>query len=215
MRRLGTLLAPTCAVSLLLAAPALAANSHKGKVVEAGAGKLTMTAMAGENQYSQEVPPEAIILCDGKQCGLEDLKAAAEQGNADAQVSLGLMYASGTSVRQDDAEALKWFRKAAEQGHANAQYSLGLSYYEGKGVSGDDLEARKWFQKAAEQGHVAAQNNLGAMYRMGTGVKPDYAQARQWFRKAADQGDSAAQYSLGLMYERGEGVEQDRLEALK
>jgi len=76
MKRL-VLLASTCAVSLLLAAPVLAANSHKGKVVEAGGGKLTMTDMAGEHQDSHEVPAEATIRCGGKKCGLEDLKAGA------------------------------------------------------------------------------------------------------------------------------------------
>jgi hypothetical protein len=76
MKRL-VLLASTCAVSMLLAAPVLAANSHKGKVVEAGTGKLTMTDMEGKNQHTHEVPSEATILCGGKKCGLEDLKAEA------------------------------------------------------------------------------------------------------------------------------------------
>jgi hypothetical protein len=69
-----------CAVLALLlfvSAPALAANSHKGKVVEAGAGKSTMTDMAGKNQHTHEVPADATILCGGKKCGLEDLKAGA------------------------------------------------------------------------------------------------------------------------------------------
>jgi hypothetical protein len=75
MRRVGMLLASAFAVSLLLAAPALAANSHKGKVVEAGAGKLTMTDMEGKNQHTHEVPADATILCNGDKCGLEYLKA--------------------------------------------------------------------------------------------------------------------------------------------
>ncbi len=32
-------------------------------------------------------------------------------------------------VKQDYAEAFRWFTKAAEQGHADAQYNLGLMYY--------------------------------------------------------------------------------------
>jgi len=77
MRRVGTLLASTCAVSLLLAAPALAANSHKGKVVEAGGGKLTMTDMEGKNQHTHAVAVDATITCGGKKCGLEDRQAGA------------------------------------------------------------------------------------------------------------------------------------------
>ncbi|WP_277600823.1 tetratricopeptide repeat protein [Eikenella corrodens] len=53
----------------------------------------------------------------------------AEQGNADAQYNLGVMYDNGQGVRQDYAEAARWYRKAAEQGYAKAQYNLGSMYY--------------------------------------------------------------------------------------
>ena len=42
----------------------------------------------------------------------------ADQGDAQAQFNLGLMYANGRGVPQDAAQALTWFRKAAAQGHA-------------------------------------------------------------------------------------------------
>ena len=45
----------------------------------------------------------------------------AEQGNAEAQNNLGLMYHIGQGVRQDYAEALRWFRQAADQGVADAK----------------------------------------------------------------------------------------------
>ena len=47
-----------------------------------------------------------------------------EQGNVDAQLNLGDIYASGDGVPENLAEAVKWFRLAAEQGHADAQFSL-------------------------------------------------------------------------------------------
>ena len=62
---------------------------------------------------------------------------AAEQGNADAQSSLGLMYRKGDGVPQDYKTALKWYRLAAEQGYARAQSNLGVMYAEGKGVPQD------------------------------------------------------------------------------
>ncbi len=43
----------------------------------------------------------------------------ADQGDADAQYSLGVMYDLGQGVAQDDAEAVKWYRAAAEQGVAD------------------------------------------------------------------------------------------------
>ncbi|WP_048942598.1 tetratricopeptide repeat protein, partial [Haemophilus influenzae] len=70
----------------------------------------------------------------------------------------------GQGVKQDDFEAVKWYRKAAEQGDANAQAYLGLAYTEGRGVRQDYTEAVKWFRKAAEQGHANAQAILGFSY---------------------------------------------------
>ncbi|HHF4137034.1 TPA: tetratricopeptide repeat protein, partial [Haemophilus influenzae] len=55
----------------------------------------------------------------------------AEQGYAKAQFNLGVMYAKGQGVKQDDFEAVKWFRKAAEQGYAEAKFNLGHMYSKG------------------------------------------------------------------------------------
>ena len=49
---------------------------------------------------------------------LREWKPLAEQGIADAQFKLGLMYSLGRSVPQDYKTAVKWYRLAAEQGHA-------------------------------------------------------------------------------------------------
>ncbi len=36
------------------------------------------------------------------------------------------MYDNGEGIPEDDAEAVKWYRKAADQGLANAQTILGF-----------------------------------------------------------------------------------------
>ncbi len=54
------------------------------------------------------------------------MKALAEQGMAAAQYNLALMYDNGEGVPENDAEAVKWYRKAADQGNAEAQSNLGL-----------------------------------------------------------------------------------------
>ena len=53
------------------------------------------------------------------------------------------MYAKGEGVPENDAEAVKCFRKAADQGYAKAQYNLGLIYFKGEGVPKNDAEAVK------------------------------------------------------------------------
>ena len=55
---------------------------------------------------------------------LQEWRPLAEQGHALAQQYLGNMYATGRGVPENDAEAVKWYRKAAEQGYAGAQYWL-------------------------------------------------------------------------------------------
>ena len=64
----------------------------------------------------------------------DELKPLAEQGIAEAQYNLGLMYSNGQGVPRDDEEAVKWYRLAAEQGFAESQTNLGLMYGTGRGV---------------------------------------------------------------------------------
>ncbi|GAB4233825.1 MAG: hypothetical protein Tsb0032_39480 [Kiloniellaceae bacterium] len=47
---------------------------------------------------------------------LREWQPLAEAGDAAAQYNIALMYQRGEGVRQDYAEALRWYRLAAEQG---------------------------------------------------------------------------------------------------
>jgi TPR repeat protein len=126
---------------------------------------------------------------------LDKNMAAAEQGNANAQFNLGLMYSEGIGVPENDAEAVKWYRKAAEQGHAEAESNLGWMYANGYGVPENDAEAVKWYRKAADQGQAVAQYNLGNMYYNGDGVPENSIRAYVWLSMAKTQGDTdAAKY---------------------
>jgi tetratricopeptide (TPR) repeat protein len=109
----------------------------------------------------------------------------AEQGDADAQFRLGVMYESGQGVLRSDAGAIKWYRKAAEQDDAVAQFNLGIMY--AKGGSPNYAEAALWYRCAADHGLGGAQFNLGMMYAEGQGVPQDYVQAHMWLNLAAAQ----------------------------
>jgi Cu/Ag efflux protein CusF len=61
------------AVVVFVAAPVLAAETHKGTVVSAAGGKLTMTDEDG-NEHAHNVPTTAKITLDGKAAKLADLK---------------------------------------------------------------------------------------------------------------------------------------------
>ena len=112
----------------------------------------------------------------------------AEQGRADAQFGLGLMYTNGKGVLQDYKQAVYWYRKAAEQGDSDAQLGLGVRYDNGEGVFQDYKQAVYWYRKAAEQGNASAQYNLGVMYANGEGVLQDNKKAYMWFNLARYNG---------------------------
>jgi TPR repeat protein len=102
-------------------------------------------------------------ICGAGNDDKEEIKAcrrAAKQGDAEAQLNLGLAYYFGNGVKGNNKEAAKWWRRAAEQGEVLAQWLLGAAYHKGEGVRKDDKEAARWWRKAADQGHAEAQRLL-------------------------------------------------------
>ena len=115
------------------------------------------------------------------------LRQRAEQGDAKAQNNLGLSYALGLGVPEDDREAVRWYRVAAEQGAAKAQYNLGAMYAQGTGVPQDYKEAVRWYRAAAEQEAADAQNNLGWLYATAKDPKyQDPKKAIEYAKKAVE-----------------------------
>jgi TPR repeat protein len=99
--------------------------------------------------------------CAEEQADFQKTLEAAEQGHAEAQFNLGLMYYNGQGVPQEYKAAVQWFRKAAEQGDAEAQFNMGSMYYNGESVPQDYSEAYAWCNIAAVQGHENAAENRG------------------------------------------------------
>lgn len=72
-----------------------------------------------------------------------------KQGNAAAQVRVGLMYYRGEGVVQDYGQAVSWLRKAAEQGNPDAQANLAIMYTDGMGVSKNEILAYMLYNLAS------------------------------------------------------------------
>jgi hypothetical protein len=72
------------------------------------------------------------------------------------RVNLGKMYEDGVGVKEDWAEAVRWYRKSAEQGYPEGQFNLGRAYQFGMAVPQNRQEAIRWFDKAGDQGHDQA-----------------------------------------------------------
>jgi hypothetical protein len=129
------------------------------------------------------------VIAAGQAPDFAEMLGLASQGNVQAQYNLGLMYANGEGVSEDDAEAVKWYRLAADQGLSPAQSNLGLMYSAGMGVPVNNAEAVKWYHLAADQGNAIAQFNLGVMYANGEGVPSNSVIAYAWLNIAAASGD--------------------------
>jgi hypothetical protein len=61
-------------------------------------------------------------------------KAAADQGNAEAQYHLGVMYFDGRGVESKHSTALQYFSLAANQGHTRSLFNLATMHLNGLGV---------------------------------------------------------------------------------
>lgn len=153
------------------------------------------------------------LVEDGKfKEALPIFQKLAEDGDADAQHNLAMMYRTGKGVDKDLALSALWFRKAADQGVGDAQYYLGHMYDTGEGVSENKQYAFVWYRRAAEKGHGLAQINLGVLYANGLGVEADIEQAYLWFHVAAAQGYKMAFENKQVIEE---ALEKEKLEELK
>jgi TPR repeat protein len=194
---------------------ALPGNADRG-MAEFCAG---IDAMSGNNGESAQDP----------QAALQHYRRAAELGFAEAQATLGAIYARGwQDVAADPAQAAQWYAKAAAQGHAGAELNLGNMYAKGIGVPQDMAKARQLIQAAADQGFAPAQNALAQLEGAAPAAVPgadlfqqgvalyksgDHAGAAALMQQAAQAGNPTATYELGYMYENGDGLQQDAAQA--
>ena len=116
--------------------------------------------------------------------------------------SLANGYYYGTFVKQDYAQALRWYKKAAQLGDGFAYYMIANMYYYGNGVDENNEEAWSWAKRGAERG-VA-----NCIYFKGIICQDGFAPQEQqqsdcirFYEEAADLGGYGAEQSLLQLYE--------------
>lgn len=129
-------------------------------------GNQLFSSEYNEKQNTQHIEKEEFNLGvesynnEDYESAFKHFSKAANQGHADAQYYLGILYEYGKGVTQSYTLALSWYRKAAKQNHKYALKSIGVMYEFGQGVIQNKSEAIKWYRKAAEQGDEYAKNAL-------------------------------------------------------
>lgn len=133
----------------------------------------------------------------------------AQNGEAEAQNTIGRAYARGDGLAKSRSKARKWFERAARQGHPVSQYNLYLLLTGGSNTSPTDrAEALKWLKAAADRDWMVAQFRLAEIYRDGgPDIPQDMQKAAELYEAAAIQGYPPAQYNIGRFYEEGRGVQ--------
>lgn len=150
---------------------------------------VAASGWAGETQPSQM--PGGRVVYSMKDI-LPVYREKAEQGDADAQLMMGQIYAMGDVVAADMAQAFSWFMKAAQQDHAQAQFRIAEMYLYGQGVEQDFSHAQKWAEKSAQQGYADGEYLLGLLYAEGKGLPEDWNTAVTWLCRAAKKGNRKA-----------------------
>lgn len=161
---------------------------------------------------------------------LKESQEAADNGDADAQFLLGLLYGNDYDpIPQNDVEAARWLRLAANQGHKRAQCILATMYAEGMGVPRDYVEAYRWVKLANDphfdniddlqnritKSMTAAQVTEGEKllrewlyFQQGYQFNPSDLQPQAILRRAAEQGDPKAQTTLAYLYAKGNHIKK-------
>ena len=137
-------------------------------------------------------------------------RKAIDKGSSAAMVELGILYAAGSGVDKDEAQARQLFERAAAAGNPRGVTRLtALSSSGTAGPPEDPAQARAMLMKAAEANSAEAQFQLGVMYAEGTGGPKDDVAARAMFEKAAAQNHAEALDWLGSFVLSGRGGPQD------
>jgi TPR repeat protein len=134
---------------------------------------------------------------------IEDIKKAAEGGDAEAQYLLGIAYNAGEGVAADPERTAFWLKRAATRGFSRAQFAYGQRLYWGWGnTEPNKKEGFDWWTVAVENGNASAMLAIGETYLYGReGVSgKDLTQAEKYFNQALSMGALEAETYLGRLY---------------
>ena len=134
-----------------------------------------------------------------------------DQGYAEAQNNLGLIFKDGLGTPQNYGKALEWYLKAADQGNLDAIMNIGNIYNKGLGVPADYEKALAWLFKAVKLGSDKANDDLAnhIAYFATENNQIGYMPIAEYYSQQAQQGKDGAMSLLGVMYYKGLGVKKD------
>ena len=181
-RALSTI-ASTLLMGAALAATSPPAATERGTAGKSGAQTSAALLSLRQHQYMQ---------------ASQQLAAAANAGDAEAQYLLGMIQLNGLGQVPDVRQAAAWLEKAGAQGHGPAAFVLAALY--SRGELADAARARRWLQRAADLGYERARAALADPRPLLAAVRElpqDAALLPAFVRYAAVSDDAALLAQLG------------------
>ena len=182
----------------------------------AGDDVVYEAAMGGEAWAQTKVGKSYVTSTDDPdrfEQGVDFLRRAAEQDDAEAIYLLATMTAAGAGMEKSDVEAFGRMKRAADLGFADAQFALGTMYFEGRGTAQDEAAALTAFRTAADGGNREAMFTAARILL----AQPDPemgAEGLALMKRAIEEGHIQATLMLATAYGRGEnGLPKDESKA--
>jgi len=117
-----------------------------------------------------------------------DVTRAAQDGDAEAEFALALLYEyGGDTIKRDPDQSILWLEKAGKKEVTAACLYLGLKYEYGNRVKKDLTKAACWYRCAARKNWPQAQYFLAGLYEHGKGVEKSLFMSLAWLGLAAEQ----------------------------
>ncbi len=136
-------------------------------------------------------------------------QAAADAGNAAAELALAIRHLEGDGVKADAAKGMGLLRSAVAKGHVPALARLGQELETGLRTPADVAQAESVLTRASAAGNAHGTYRLAWMHRIGKGVKHDMARCVALLAQAAEGEFGQAQYEMAMHCSTGDGVPQD------
>ncbi len=144
-------------------------------------------------------------------------KKAAEIGDFNAMVKVGLMLKEGQGTTKNADEAFKSFLKSTAEtesgklsGSPAGMMAVSQAFEKGEGTKADPAKAKQWLMNSALGGFAPAMRQLGVNYKEGKNSLKDIVASVTWLQKALASGDAESAMILVDMLEKGENdIPQD------
>lgn len=181
----------------------------------AEASRLKMLAQQGSEPKSPAKPRSQLGIEEGVSSALSLYQRACDGGNLDGCTSLGVAYAMGRGIAQNNERARELFTQTCNAGDYRGCTNLGLAYESGSGVAKDFRAAYLLHRKACDGKYLPGCSNLASLFDAGLGVPKDHAKAAELWSMACDAGDLIACVEFGRLHEIGHGVETNHRRAVE